>query len=130
LVLAARKSRAKEKQSHQVRSAPLFLARPSRSARYDDRGGLTRAYCTVRLIVVICVTVSAVLVTTMEAGAGFVWLVVLLELPHPVEASSVPAISKVANSPRSSEQRRPICLSYYGQLTKPGTRCCQAEVNK
>jgi hypothetical protein len=74
--------------------------------RYDDRGGLTRAYCTVRLIVVICVTVPDVAVTTMEAGAGFIWLVVLLELPHPVEASGVPAISKGANPPRSSEQRR------------------------
>jgi hypothetical protein len=63
-----------------------------------------RGYCTVRLIVVMCVRAPDCAVTTMDAGPGFVF--VLPELPHPVEASSVPAISRLANPPNNSENKR------------------------
>ena len=64
------------------------------------------AYCTVRVSVVICVRAPDVAVTTMEAGAGLVGLLAFFEPPHPVDASSVPAISRAANPPSSSENKR------------------------
>ncbi len=86
-----------------LRSSALDLSVDLPLSSIDDRetpGG----YCTVRLIVVICVRAPDCAVTTTEAGARFIWL--LLPELHPVEASSVPAIRRLANPPSNSENNR------------------------
>lgn len=83
-----------------LRSSALDLPIDLPPFRRSTTGRL-RAYCTVRLIVVICVRAPDCAVTTTEAGARFIWL--LLPEPHPVEASSVPAIRRLANPPSNSE---------------------------